>query len=172
MQWRNCKKSRKERKKYLQKSWLNSNPKTSFWKEYCSLGSGDDKKNDTLEPFSLDKTCSKVVWRSKALSQESFENNSGCDGWISRFLAAFQFCLKCSIDTVFSVKKLLGNLGFEVAKEEGSDVQNATLLQSILAQLPQDQNWDTNIPRVKALLEAKEMRYFYQKKNLRVSGSA
>lgn len=66
----------------------------------------------------------------------------------------------------------MSNLGFEVAKEEGLDVhRDATLLQSILAQLPQDKNWDTNIPREKALLEAKEMRYFYQKKNLRVSGS-
>lgn len=68
--------------------------KEQFWKEYCSLGSRDDKKNEMLESFSLDKTCSKWLCRSKAMSQESFENNSGCDGWISRFLAAFHFLFK------------------------------------------------------------------------------
>ena len=57
--------------------------------------------------------------------------------------------------------------GFEIAKEEGlnmKDPQEKKLLDLILSHCPQDANWDETEPRQKALKEAKEVRYKYEKR--------
>ena len=57
--------------------------------------------------------------------------------------------------------------GFEIAKEEGlnmKDPQEKKLLDLILSHCPQDDNWDETEPRQKALKEAKEIRYKYEKR--------
>ena len=45
--------------------------KQKFWVEYCGLSHFDDKKNEMLEAFSFDKTCTKWATRTKETSQKT-----------------------------------------------------------------------------------------------------
>jgi len=67
--------------------------KQKFWVEYCGLSHFDDKKNEMLEAFSFDKTCTKWATRTKEISQETYQNASGSDGYLSSSLVCIH-CLK------------------------------------------------------------------------------
>ena len=56
-------------------------------------------------------------------------------------------------------------LGFDVAREENMSPDDP-VLKLILNKLPKDKEWDANIPRESALLEANEFRYYYNKNAL------
>ena len=65
--------------------------KQKFWSEYCGLSHFDDKKGEMLEAFSFDKTCTKWATRTKEISQETYQNASGSDGYLSSSLACIHF---------------------------------------------------------------------------------
>ena len=65
--------------------------KQKFWVEYCGLSHFDDKKNEMLEAFSFDKTCTKWATRTKEISQETYQNASGSDGYLSSSLVCIHF---------------------------------------------------------------------------------
>ena len=56
-------------------------------------------------------------------------------------------------------------LGFDVAREENMSPDDP-VLKLILNKLPKDKEWDANIPRESALLEANEFRHYYNKNAL------
>ena len=62
--------------------------KVEFWNEYTSLDHKDQKKEEMLDAFSWDKTCSRWMAKTKEVSEEQYQHSSGLDGWTSRFLAA------------------------------------------------------------------------------------
>ena len=54
-----------------------------------------------------------------------------------------------------------------MAQQEGLDPEkHKVLLNGILGAMESDTNWDPNVPREKAFLDAGEKRYFDQKKQL------
>ena len=57
-----------------------------------------------------------------------------------------------------------------MAQQEGLEEKHKVLLNGILGAMESDTNWDPNVPREKAFLDAGEKRYFYQKKQLTETG--
>lgn len=55
--------------------------------------------------------------------------------------------------------------GFQIAKLEGLDLKDP-FLKTLLDTLPSDNEWNPEVPREKALLQAGEMRYLYEATDL------
>ena len=114
--------------------------KVDFFEAYKKLPKNSEGKNDMLEQFSMDKTCQRWADRQKLVESTQLEKATAQSGYMSRF---------------------------EIAKEEGlnmKDPNEKKILDLILSHCPQDDNWDETEPRQKALKEAKEVRYRYEKR--------